>query len=139
MYLKQADLFWGMSQNVIQAITSKAIKQEFQQGDPICKADDSADYFYVLIKGRVRVDLPATGRKVYSSERVGELFGWSALIGRKKFLATVVCEKQTTALRFNWREVSHLLDQDADSCAIFYKQLAGALGNRLLTAYGLLE
>jgi CRP/FNR family transcriptional regulator, cyclic AMP receptor protein len=139
MYLKQADLFWGMSQHIIQAITSKGIKQEFKQGDIIFNADDPAEYFYVLIKGKVRVDLPVIGRSVYSSDRVGELFGWSALIRREDYSATVACEKQTIALRFKCDEVCRLLEQDTDSAAIFYKQLASALGKRLLTAYGLLE
>lgn len=139
MYLKQSDLFWGISQNVIQSITAKAVQQEFHAGDTIFKTDEPADCFYVLIKGRVRLELRATGRKVYSSERVGEIFGWSALIGRKNYSATVICEKQTMVLKFHKKNIQHLLDQDPESAAIFYKQLASALGNRLLTVYELLN
>jgi signal-transduction protein with cAMP-binding, CBS, and nucleotidyltransferase domain len=92
----------------------------------------------VLIKGSVRLELRTTGRKVYSSDRVGEIFGWSALIGRQDYSATVVCEKQTMVLKFYTEHIHHLLDQDPESAALFYKQLASALGNRLLTAYQLL-
>jgi CRP-like cAMP-binding protein len=70
---------------------------------------------------------------------VGEIFGWSALIGRKNYSATVICEQQTLVLKFHKDNIHHLLDQDAESAAIFYKQLARALGNRLLTVYELLE
>ncbi len=139
MYLKQSDLFWGMSQNVIQSITAKAVQQEFQAGDTVFMADDPADCFYVLIKGRVKLVLRETGRKVYCSERVGEIFGWSALIGRKGYSATVICDKQTMVLKFYKETIQYLLDHDPESAAIFYKQLASALGNRLLTAYELLE
>jgi CRP-like cAMP-binding protein len=139
MYLKQSDLFWGISQNVIQSITAKAVQQEFQAGDIIFKTDEPADCFYVLIKGRVRLELRATGRKVYSSDRVGEIFGWSALIGRKGYSATVICDKQTMVLKFHKKNIHHLLDQDPESATIFYKQLASALGNRLLAVYELLN
>ena len=139
MYLKQADLFWGMSQSVIQAITAKAERQEYPQGAVIFKAEDPADCFYVLIKGKVRMDLGGSGRSVYSSDQVGEIFGWSALIHKAKYRATVICEAPSVALRFNCNTVSHLLDQHADSAAIFYKQLAKVLGNRLLSAYNLLD
>ncbi len=139
MYLKQSDLFWGISQNVIQTITAKAVQQEFQAGDTIFKADEPADCFFVLIKGKVKLELRATGRKVYSSDRVGEIFGWSALIGRKGYSATVICDQQTMVLKFHKDNIHHLLDQDPESAAIFYKQLASALGNRLLTVYELLE
>ncbi|MGD8837594.1 MAG: cyclic nucleotide-binding domain-containing protein [Desulfobacteraceae bacterium] len=139
MYLKQADLFWGVSQHVIQSITAKAVQQEYQPGDIIFKSNDPADCFYVMIKGRVRLELRPTGCKVYSSDRVGEVFGWSALIGRKQYSATVVCEQQTMVLKFHTQNVHHLFDQDAESAAIFYRQLACVLGNRLLAVYELLE
>jgi CRP-like cAMP-binding protein len=139
MYLKQADLFWGMSQSVIQAITAKAVRQEYQPGEVIFRADEPADCFYVLIKGKVRMELGRSGRSVYSSDQVGEIFGWSALIRKEDYFATVICEAPTVALQFSCKAVCHLLERHADSAAIFYKQLAKALGNRLLTAYDLLE
>ena len=139
MYLKQADLFWGMSQSVIQAITAKAVRQEFKPGESIFKADDPADCFYVLIKGKVRMELQGSGRSVYSSDKVGEIFGWSALIRQGDYFATVICEAPTVTLRFNCKAVCHLLEKHADSAAIFYKQLARALGSRLLTAYEMIE
>ena len=139
MYLKQTDLFWGMSQNAIQSITAKAVKQEFQEGETVFKADDPADTFFVLIKGKVRMELQPTGRKVYCSERVGEIFGWSALIGRNVYSATVVCEQHTMVLKFPKDDVLRLLEKDAENAVIFYKQLAGALGNRLLRTYDILE
>ena len=139
MYLKQADLFWGMSQNVIQSITAKAVKQEYQPGDIIFKADDPADHFYVLIKGRVRLELNASGRNVYTSDTVGEIFGWSALIGRAEYSATVICEQPTMVLRFHKAHLHRLLAQDAETAALFYRQLAGILGSRLLQAYHLLR
>lgn len=139
MYLKQADLFWGMSQNAIQSITAKAVKQEFQQGETIFKANDPADFFFVLIKGKVRLELKPTGRKVYCSERVGEIFGWSALIGRTVYSVTVVCERRTIVLKFPKDNVLRLLDKDAENAVIFYKQLACALGNRLLRVYDICD
>ena len=139
MYLKQADLFWGMSQSVIQAITAKAVKEAFKPGEVIFSADDAADSFYVLIKGKVRMELLGSGRSVYSSDTVGEIFGWSALIRGGTYLASVLAETETLALRFNCHTVSQILEQDADSAAVFYKQLASAVGSRLLSAYDLLE
>ena len=139
MYLKQADLFWGMSQNFIQTITAQAVKEEFQTHEIIFKADDPAAYFYVLINGKVRLELEHAGQSVYTSDRIGEIFGWSALIGRETYSATVICEQQTMVLKFLKEDVHRLLDQDAENAALFYKQLAGALGNRLMQAYSLLQ
>ncbi|MFN2353618.1 MAG: Crp/Fnr family transcriptional regulator [Desulfopila sp.] len=139
MYLKQADLFWGMSQDAIQKITGKAVKREFQKDDVIFKASDQADHFYVLIQGKVRMELAKSSRCVYSSDTTGEIFGWSTLTGREDYSATVICEEQTKALQFHKVHVMSLLEEDSDCAANFYKQLAGALGSRLLETYDLLE
>ena len=139
MYLKQSDLFWGMTQDTIQKITDKTVKQEFQEGDVVFKADDQADHFYVLISGKVRMELQDSGHSVYSSDKTGEIFGWSALIGRNDYSTTVICEKPTMTLQFPSAHLHSLLENDADCAANFYKQLARALGNRLLKTYQLLE
>lgn len=139
MYLKQSDLFWGLSHDVIQKIMDKTVKLEFQPGDTIFKADDQAAHFYVLIDGKVRMELQDSGRDVYSSTKTGEIFGWSALIDRSEYSATVVCEEPTKALRFDKDHVQKLLAQDSTCSAGFYKQLARALGDRLLKTYDLLE
>jgi hypothetical protein len=61
------------------------------------------------------------------------------LIGRKEYAATVICDQQTIVLKFAKDTVMSLLDKDAENAVIFYKQLACALGNRLLRAYDILE
>jgi hypothetical protein len=139
MYLKQADLFWGMNQGFIQSITAQGVKQEFREGDVIFRAEEPADFFFVLIQGRVRLELHDSGRKVYTSEKIGEIFGWSALIGRKDYAATVVCDRNAITLKFHKEKINRILDRDAENAALFYKQLAGALGSRLLQAYHLLD
>lgn len=139
MYLKQADLFWGMSQDAIQKITEKAVKREFRKDEVVFKAADQADHFYVLIQGKVRMELEKSGRCVYSSDKTGEIFGWSTLTGRGDYSATVICEEQTKALQFHKMHVMSLLEKDSDCAANFYKQLASALGDRLLETYDLLE
>ena len=139
MYLRQSDLFWGLNQNFIRALTSQAIKQTFQPGENVFCAEDPADFFYVLIQGRIRLKVGGSGRGVYIGDQTGEAFGWSALIGRDCYSATCVCEEPTVLLRFDKAHVCGLLEKDSESAAIFFKQLAGALGERLLQTYHALE
>ena len=135
MYLKQADLFWGLSQDFIRHLTAEATKQTFLPGDKVFCVDDPADYFYVLIQGKIRLLVGQSGQGAYISDQIGEAFGWSALIGREKYSATCICDQTAVLLRFDKGHVLRLLDQDMESAAIFFKHLAGALGNRLLHLY----
>ena len=138
MYLKQSELFWGLSQSFIRSLTADATKQNYRPGETVFSAEDAADYFYVLIQGRIRLQLNGSGQGVYTSDRIGEAFGWSALIGRETYSASCVCEQQTVLLRFDKHEIRRQLDQDAESAAIFFRQLAGALGKRLMQLYQIL-
>ncbi len=139
MYLKQADLFWGLSQQFIQALTSEATKQTFQTGEIVFKSDDPADFFYVLIQGRIRLEIGQAGQGVYVSNRTGEVIGWSTLIGREKYSATCVCDEATVLLMFEKGHITRLLERDPESASVFFKHLAAALGDRLLQLYQMVQ
>jgi CRP-like cAMP-binding protein len=139
MYLKQADLFWGLSQQFIQALTSEATKQTFQPGDIVFRLDDPADFFYVLIQGKIRLAVGQAGQGVYVSDRTGEAFGWSSLIGREKYSATCICDQAAVLLMFEKGHILRLLNRDAESASIFFKHLAAALGDRLLKLYQVIQ
>jgi CRP-like cAMP-binding protein len=137
VYLKQADLFWGLSQGFIQTVTAIASKQEFGQGDTIFRAGEPAGYFFILISGKVQCHLDPTGKRVYASNRIGEIFGWSALIGQEKYSASIICEQPAVVLMLEKERINRLLAEDTESASIFYRQLAYTLGQRLLQMYQL--
>jgi CRP-like cAMP-binding protein len=139
MYLKQADLFWGLSQQFIQALTSEATKQTFKPGEVVFRSDDPADFFYVLIQGKIRLAIGDAGQGVYVSDRTGEVIGWSTLIGREKYSATCICDQPTILLMFEKGHITRLLNRDAESASIFFKHLAAALGDRLLKLYQMIQ
>jgi CRP-like cAMP-binding protein len=139
MYLKQADLFWGLSQQFIQSLTSEATKQTFQPGEIVFRSDDPADFFYVLIQGRIRLEIGEAGKGVYVSDRTGEVIGWSTLIGREKYSATCICDQAAVLLMFEKGHIARLLERDAESASVFFKHLAAALGDRLLKLYQMIQ
>lgn len=139
MYLKQSDLFWGLSQQFIQALTSEATKQTFQTGEIVFRSDDPADFFYVLIQGKIRLEIGQSGQGVYVSDRTGEVIGWSTLIGRDKYSATCICDQSTVLLMFEKGHINRLLERDSESACVFFKHLAAALGDRLLKLYEMIQ
>lgn len=137
MHLKQADLFWGLSQGFIQTVTAIASRKEFAEGDTIFCAGEPAGHFCILIRGKVKCHLDATGKRVYASDRIGEIFGWSALIGQEKYTASVICEQPTIVLMLEKERINRLLAEDVESATVFYRQLACTLGRRLMQMYQL--
>ena len=135
MRLKQADLFWGLSPNLLKAIMDVATRHAFAAGTFVYQRDDPADFLYILMQGEVRLRFGDEGTVVFTIATLGEVFGWSSLIGRDRHTLSAFCSQPATVLKFERRRLTALIEKDPDSGVIFYRQLSQALGNRLLQIY----
>ena len=136
MILKQADLFQGLSHHFIRDLMSIANRVSYSEGEVVFCSGDAAEHFYILIQGCIRLHLGQDGREVYTGSELGEIFGWSSLIGRKDFTASAACLAPTTLLKIDRRQFANILERDLSSGLLFFKQLAKVLGNRLIQLYG---
>ena len=96
---------------------------------------DHARYFYILLKGKVKLSLGKTGPIVYVAKHPSEIIGWSSLIGRDVYSASAECIEPTNLLRFDREKFLMMLEDNSDNQAILFKRLAEMLGNRLLELY----
>ncbi len=138
MAIKQADLFWGLNQNFVSKIMAVAQRESHEDGEVLFYEGAPPTDFYILIQGQVKLITGDVGESVYTIRQVGETFGWSSLIERGEYSATAICNGETTLLRMNSETISRILNEDPENGLIFFKRLAGALGNRLLRCYQLL-
>ncbi len=138
MYIKQADLFWGMNQDAVKKVMSIAEKVSFDQGDVLFRDGDDPKYLYILVKGQVKLVLGETGKLVYTGSRIGEAFGWSALIDRKEYSATAITSEPTVVLRIDRDRLLKILNDDMENGYLFFKSLSKALGKRLMKSYSLI-
>lgn len=135
MYIKQSDLFVGLSHHFVKEIMAIAEKESHAQGQFVFRLGEAADYFYILINGKVQLSLGDSGHVVYTSSNVGETFGWSSLIGRDTYSASALCMQPTDLLKIERIRLQNLLEKDKDNGYLFFKKLARALGKRLLKLY----
>lgn len=136
MIIKQADLFRGLSHNFIRDLMAIAARVSFSAGKVVFNSGEPAEHFYILIQGCVKIRLGQGGRVVYTGSKLGEIFGWSSLIGREDYTASAVCAAPTSLLRVDRRQFHHILEKDHFSSLMFFQQLAKVLGNRLIQLYG---
>ena len=66
----------------------KRFAKTFQKGDILFLEGDPATYFYILIKGRVKLTIGENGPVVHTVDHAGEAFGWSSLIDRDVYSVT---------------------------------------------------
>lgn len=138
MFIQQADLFRGMNKDFVKKVFDITSKESLNQGDVLFRQGDQARHFYILIKGRIRLGTRDTGQVVHTVSRPGETFGWSSLVGRDVYSASAECIAQTKLLSIDNEKFQEIQEQDPANGQIFFKRLAGALGERLINSYGAL-
>ncbi|MBE9544456.1 MAG: cyclic nucleotide-binding domain-containing protein, partial [Proteobacteria bacterium] len=105
MYLKQSDLFTGLGHNFLKQTMAIAEKVSFEKGDFVLKEGEPADCFFILIEGQISLLLGDTGKVVYQSSGLGEVFGFASLIGRDTYFLTARCDGPSVILRIDRRKM----------------------------------
>ncbi len=139
MYVKQADFFWGTSQIFVNEVMKISKKESWEKGYFLFHEGIPANYFYILLKGRVRLSIGEFGQVVYIVSRAGEAFGWSSLIGRKTYSASAECREPVELIVFDSEKFQKILKSDPHNGLLFFHGLATTIGNRLLQAYKMIS
>ena len=135
MYLKQRDIFRSLDKDFVKKIMDIAEPAGLKAGEILFKAGDGASWFYVLLKGRIKLSLGRKGHLVYTVSHGGEAFGWSSLVGRKSYSASAQCLAETQLLKFEKSKLEALAEADTANGMMLYRNLSVILGDRLLHSY----
>lgn len=135
MFIKQADLFWGMDNDFIAELMKVSQKETHDKGQMLFKEGDPTKWFFVMLKGRVRLEIGEDEQLVHIVSHAGESFGWSGLLERENYSSTAECMEKTALLKFAVDDIQRLAEDNPVNGMMFYKKLAAMLGHRLITSY----
>lgn len=101
----------------------------FGEGHVIFEAGQEADAFYMLLKGKVILEVEASEVIMISLDAVkpGYSFGWSALLPGSKYNAYAICVDPCETMVVPGAEFLELLDKDHTIGYRFMKNVAGIL------------
>jgi CRP-like cAMP-binding protein len=68
MYVQQAHFFFGTSMTFANEIMETAVKEFYPTDTVIFKERETADQFYVLLEGRVRISIGESGSGQFMSD-----------------------------------------------------------------------
>lgn len=135
MYFKQRDLFGSLNKDFVKEIMNIAETDSLKAGEMLFHEGDPASWFFILIKGSIKLSLGKTGQVVYLVNSAGEVFGWSSLVGRSFYSASAECMTPTKLLRFDKKMLESITQKDAANSVALFKSLAAILGDRLIRSY----
>ncbi|MCA1960495.1 MAG: cyclic nucleotide-binding domain-containing protein [Desulfomonile sp.] len=135
MFFQEADLFKGLSQETMTEISRIMVEEDYDKGAVLFTENDPANYFFVLMEGRVRLVVGTHGGIDYTLSNSGEAFGWSSLVDRDFYTARAECVAPTKVIKIEKEKLGKILDKHPESGLLIYKRLAAVVGQRLIRAY----
>ncbi|MET0918005.1 MAG: cyclic nucleotide-binding domain-containing protein [Burkholderiales bacterium] len=135
--LNAAELFVGISDPTLAAITALAKKEERAAGSVCYDFGDPADDFYVLESGRVEFLIGRDERLSPAGFmlRKGEVFGWAALLeNQPRRIARATCLEQSQLLRIDGRQTLALLESDSASGYLVMRRLSSLIARYLASS-----
>ena len=139
MYFMQSDLFMELNHDFVKSIMDLAVKRKHEAGYTLFRQGDPARHFYVLIKGRIRLDIGEGKHVVSTVNHAGECFGWSALLDREVYSASAECREQSELMVIEAERFTKVIESDPVNGLRFMKRLAGMIGNRLIQNYKMIS
>ncbi len=135
MIIREIDLFDGASEELEIELVKIMESESYNPGDAIIKEGDPADYFYVLQTGALNVKFAGARHTAQVAVRPGEAVGWSSLAGRETYTASVECAEPSRVMKINKDKLDQILRLHSAFGLLFYKRLAGLVGERLIRCY----
>lgn len=132
--VRQTELFAGISDATADAIERLARSQNFEAGSVIYGPGDPAEDLCVLESGRVQFVVGRDDRTTPAgfSLRVGEVFGWAALVADQPFrIARATCLEGAAVLLINGVELLKLLEGDPAAGYLVMRRLASLITQHL--------
>jgi CRP-like cAMP-binding protein len=135
MYGESAYLFQGLSDETRKKILGLGREVSYGPGDFLFRENGAASNFYVLNEGRIRLSVGRKPLQAHVASSVGDIIGWSSLVGNATYTASAECLAATKVLQIEKQQLDLVLGGDPVSGMKFFKHLAALVGRRLVRSY----
>lgn len=139
MFLKQDELFAGLRQEAHDILGRFTMKESRKRDEVLFREGEEARCLYILESGQVNIFLGRKAEFRFLVTNAGELFGWSAIVEPRRYIATARCVTDCVLSRVDGAVLGELARTSMADALRVYQNLASMLGERLVSAYRMNE
>lgn len=132
-------LFQGLSEEQLALLKPLFSPCDCYAGSKIFEQGDPAESLYVVVVGDVVVNFkPDDGPAIAVAHvKAGEVVGWSAALGSRRYTSEAVCETYTQLLRIAGDDLRRLCSTHPETGVVLLDRLAAVIAERLNSTHGL--
>jgi CRP/FNR family cyclic AMP-dependent transcriptional regulator len=136
--LKECGVFGGLNDTELEAVATTIVKREFEPGATIFHEGDRAEEFYILIEGRVALQMSLPSSQATQVRRVTidiisptQVFGWSAVVPPHEYTLAAVCLQRAEILAVDGAKLEQVLRSNPQAGYEVMKGFIGVVASRL--------
>jgi CRP-like cAMP-binding protein len=131
--LRQHPFCASLKEEQIQALLACASRVEVPAGQLIVHQGASANHFYLLVQGRVTIELNAPPRGVITIQTLspGDIMGWSWLTPPYRWRFDALAAESVTAIALDAQQLREKLAHDHELAYEMLKRFVSVMGQRL--------
>ncbi len=129
--LEKCQVFQRLTDDDLEKISALCSQEVHEAGVTIFQAGSMAERVFVLVDGKVALQMEAPTGQLQLRKRVTvdvvrnhELFGWSGMVEPYIYTLSAICLQTTMVLSIDAQKLSALLQED---CPIAYEVLQGLI------------
>jgi CRP/FNR family cyclic AMP-dependent transcriptional regulator len=126
-------LFKGLTEQQLYQISSLLEPRPLEKQQVIFNQGDIADYFYILLEGRVAIRYKPYDGPVLTIAKIlpGGVFGWSAALGRSSYTSSAIALLEGKVYCIADNSLHTICDLPDGTGIIFLERLTGLIAKRL--------
>ena len=131
--LREVDFLDSIADEHLGWIAQVGRQMEFAQGELIFREGEPASQIYLIVRGRVSLEIcaPGVGCRRILTVGEGELLGCSPVLDQARLTATARAAESTLAIAISGQQILTLCEHDARFGYEFMRRAALALAKRL--------
>lgn len=136
-FFSELSLFQGLSPAQLDTLRAQFVEIDYYAGTVIFDQGEPADYLYLVTKGEVVIVFkPEDGGKIPIAHlHPGEVLGWSAAVGRKRYTSAAVCAENSRMLRVRGSDLHCLFEQQPELGELLLERMAEMVSERKPSAH----
>jgi CRP-like cAMP-binding protein len=135
-YLRSHTIFSDLDLAHIEILAEHVTEKTFAAGDMLFRQADSAEHFYILMDGLIKVEVPSIMGPALVVQTLGanEVLGWSWLIPPYKWTFEAKAEQESKVLEFDGKALLQHCEKDNNFGYALMKRFTGLMSQRLHAA-----
>ena len=133
--LQKFEVFKELSVEQLKPIADLAEVKKFAEGEAIFEEGKEATHFFVLVKGKVRIQVQLTSSPesiaVAVLSQPGQLIGWSGMVPNQSYTAAGICLEDTELLAFEGQPLMRILEEDCDTGFKVFRKISEVISGRV--------